>query len=89
MKIEFMHPRHSLTFPADVDEDTTGRTCIDNLVGEGFIPPPASGQPYAIVVQRTNRQLLPQTTMQEAQVVNGDSLCILQQEQGASAEGAR
>lgn len=83
MKIIFLHPTDSLVFPAEVDPDTTGKTCTDNLVAERFIEPPPAGRPYAMAVQRSQRQVLPQMTMQEAGVQDKDALVILQQEQGA------
>ena len=83
MKVSFLHPRDSRAFPADVDHNTTGQTCLDNLVNEKFIEPTPPNRPYAMVVQRTHRQVLPSMTMQEGGVQEQDALAILQQEQGA------
>lgn len=83
MDVTFLHPRDSRTYQADVDAETTGQTCLDNLVKDHFIEPAPSGRPYAMVVQRNNRQILPSMSMQEADVQDNDSLAIFQQEQGA------
>lgn len=85
MKVQFLHPRTSLGFEADVDLETTGKTCLDNLIKERFLEPPQDGRPYGMVLQRTNHQILPTMSMKEAEVHTGDSILILQQEQGARA----
>jgi hypothetical protein len=61
------------------------KTCVDNLVGAKFIESAPDDRPYAMVVQRTQKQALPQMTMQEAGVLDNDSLAILQMERGAAA----
>ncbi len=83
MKVTFLHPRESLTCEADVDPTTTGETCIRGLVGVDFIHEAPTGRPYTLVHTRTQRQVLPTTTMQEAGVNHGDSVAIQQMEQGA------
>ena len=83
MEIVFLHPRTSETFGADVEPNTTGQTCTDNLVHYGFMEPAPPDRPYMMVVARTQRQLLPQMTIQEVGVQDNDALAILQQEQGA------
>lgn len=83
MNVTFLHPRESRTFPADVDPETTGQTCLTNLVSERFLEPPPSGRPYYLVLQRTQRQILPAMTMREAEVQDRDAFAVLQQDQGA------
>jgi hypothetical protein len=84
MKVDFLHPRDSRAFPAEVEQDTTAKTCLDQLTVECFIEPAPKGRPYALVVQRTRQQMLPEMTMRDAGVQNNDALAILQQEQGAA-----
>jgi hypothetical protein len=75
--------RLSRIFPADVDELTTGQTCLDNLVAEKFIEPAEKERPYALVVQRSQAQVLPHMSMQDSGVRDQDALAIILQEQGA------
>ena len=85
MNVVFLHPRDSRAFEARVDADTTGTTCIQGLVDSKFLEPAPRGRPYALLVTRTQQQMLPSTTIQEAGVQESDSLAVLQMEQGASA----
>jgi hypothetical protein len=85
MNVKFLHPRDSRVFAAEVDNNTTVSTCVDNLVSVNFMEPAAAGRPYAMVVQRTQRQALLPMTMQEVGVIDNDSLAILQMERGAKA----
>jgi hypothetical protein len=85
MNLNFLHPRISTAFKADVDATTTGETCIQGLIDAKFIDAPPQGRPYSLVVTRNQKQILPTTTMQEAGVMPGDSLAVLQMEQGAKA----
>lgn len=83
MQITFLHPRDSRTLEADVEPLTNGERCVRGLVESRFIEPPTRNRPYSLVVSRSQRQILPSTTMQQAGVVEGDSLAVLQMEQGA------
>ena len=89
MQVTFLHPRNSISFEADVDHDTTGQTCLEQLGKARFIEPATANRPYALMVQRTRRQLLPHMTMQDGGVQHNDALSILQQEQGATQEHLR
>lgn len=84
MNVTFYHPLDSRVFKADVDKETTVKTCMDNLATERFIEPAPKDRPYAVLVRRTQRQALPQMTMAEAGVEENDDLNILQMERGAS-----
>ena len=84
MLVNFLHPRGSRTYKADVDQGTTVKTCVDNLVGANWLETAPADRPYAMVVQRTQRQALPQMTRSEAGVIENDSLAILQMERGAT-----
>lgn len=83
MTVTFCHPTDSRTFVAQVDPDTTTQACIDGLVAERFLVPADRNRPYALMLQRTNQQLVDSTTMQQAGVRDNDSLVVLQSEQGA------
>ncbi len=83
MQVTFLHPRDSTILEADVDQNTTGERCIRGLLDDKFIDPAPSGRPYGLQVSRTQRQVLPSMTMQQAGVVGGDHLPVLQEEQGA------
>ena len=83
MEVNFLHHRDSKLFNADVDPDTTGETCIRGLIESKFIKKAPSSRPYGLSLNRTNKQILARTTMQEAGVVGGDSIQVLQEEQGA------
>lgn len=83
MKVTFLDPRESRSFQAEVDPQTTGETCIQGLIEANFIQPPPSGLPYSLLVTRTQRQVLPSTTMGDANVQENDALAVLQMEQGA------
>ena len=87
MEVTFFHPRGSYTFPADVDADTTGQTCLENLIEKDFLKPPSDGQPYVLLRKTTNRQILPSMTMEQAGVQDEDGIQVLQQEQGAADTG--
>lgn len=83
MRVIFMHPRDSGTFEADVDDDTSAQTCIDNLVSEKFLPREAKDQPYTLTLDRTQKQILKTMTMSEAGARDNDTISIIQQERGA------
>ncbi len=83
MRVKFLNPHLSTTFSADVDPYTTGGRCIQELIDADFIEQAPVGRPYALQVTRTQRQILPAMTMQDAGVIDNDALAILQMEQGA------
>lgn len=83
MRVTFLHPRDSRDFPADVDDDTDGQTCIDNLVTEKFLAPESKDQPYTLTLERTQKQILKTMKMSEAQARDNDTISIIQQERGA------
>ena len=84
MRVHFLHPRTSTSFGAEVESNTTGQTCIDNLVSSGFLEPAPSGRPYALSVSRNQRQLLPGMSIADAGAQDGDAIAVVQQEQGAT-----
>jgi len=83
MRVIFMHPRDSLTFPAEVEADTTGQTCVDNLVKEEFLTSEPQDRPYTLTLERTQKQILKTMTMGEAEIRDNDTISIVQQERGA------
>ena len=82
MRVTFLHPR-SGTFEAELEEDTTGQTCIDNLVKEKFLDAEQTERPYSLTLERTQKQILKTMTMGEATVRDNDTIVIIQQERGA------
>ena len=85
MTVYFLHPRDSRTFSADIDPETTGTQCIQGLEQARFLASAPPNQPYTLQLQRTQQQILPATSMQEAGVQDNDQLAVLQREQGAQA----
>lgn len=86
MTLNFLHPRTSMTYPAQVAPACTAKLALDQLtspVTGPFLDPPAAGRPYQLVVSRLNAQLAPTQTMAQAGVVDGDVLEVRQQGQGA------
>jgi hypothetical protein len=83
MKATFLHPRTSEAFTADVEPNTTGKTCVDELIKANFIQPPPEGRPYGLLVTRTNKQMLSSMTMEQAGVGPDEIIAIIQMEQGA------
>lgn len=84
MKVNFLHPRDSSTFPAEVDPETTGQTCLAGLIDSKFLSKAPRGRPYSLVITRTQVQVLAQSTMLQSGVQDNDSLAVQQMEQGAS-----
>lgn len=83
MRVTFLHPRDSDSYPADVEEDTTGQTCVDKLVNDKFLDVEPKDRPYSLTLERTQKQILKPMTMNEADVRDNDTIAILQQERGA------
>lgn len=83
LRLGFLHPRTSLACTAEVESTATGETCIQGLIDSNFIEAPPADRPYSLILTRTQRQILPTMTMQEAGVQPGDSLAVLQMEHGA------
>lgn len=83
MQVTFLHPTTSEVFNADVDGHTSGQTCLEGLITEGFLERAQSGRPYAMTLSSSGRQILPQTTMAQAGVADGSVISVVQQEQGA------
>jgi hypothetical protein len=86
MNVTFQHPLKSDVFHATVEPDTTGQDCIDGMVSEGFLLPPADMRPYNMILRRTSTQITASATMESSGVVDGDTIAIQQQEQGGAVE---
>jgi len=84
MELSFLHPRTSMAFKAQVEPSTTGETCIRGLINAQFVDDPPPGRPYSLIVSRTQQQILPSASMQDAGVMPGDVVSVAQNEQGAA-----
>jgi len=86
LRIVVSHPRTSETFEADVSPRCPARVVLTSLQSEAtgpFLEQAPAGQPYALVLSKSGRQLTPNTTMEDAEVVDGDQLEVQQMGQGA------
>lgn len=87
IEVNFTHPRNARLFTAEIDPQCTGQRAIDGLLAgdtQGpFLEPPPAGQPYQLIVKRTQGQIPPNVTFADAGVVNGDVIEIRQAGQGA------
>jgi hypothetical protein len=62
------------TLEAEVRASYTVEQTLDKLLKNAFISPLQPGQEYVLMLRRENRRLLPQQTLREAGVVDGDLL---------------
>ena len=83
MRVVFLHPRGSGTFPAEVDDTTEGRQCIENLIKEAFLDTEPEERPYTLTLARTRKEILRNMTMKEAGVKDNDTIEVDQREKGA------
>jgi hypothetical protein len=88
MEIRFTHPTNSgYIFIADVEPACTGQQAILGLlagdeVNGPFLPTPPPGRPYELVLARTQQQIAPNMSFEEANVIEGDVIDVLQLGQG-------
>lgn len=87
VEVHFAHPRSSSTFTAIVSRECTGQQAINGLLGGDesgpFLHPSPAGQPYELVVKRTQMYILPHMTFEQAGVIDGDVIEVRQAGQGA------
>ena len=87
IEVQFANPRDSRVFIAELDPACTGRQAIQGLLIGGedgpFLEPAPPGRPYGLAVMRTGKQIPPNVSFAEAQVINGDVIEVLQSGQGA------
>jgi hypothetical protein len=88
IELHFLHPRDSTrTFTAEVEADCTAKQAVDGLIaGDGngpFLDKPQDGQPYGLILSRTNQALTPNTTFGQAGAVQGDTVLVTQAARGA------
>jgi hypothetical protein len=84
MKVNFLHPRSSELFSADVAGSCTGADAIKGLLDAGFLTPAPAGMPYGLVSQKTGKEMLPQTSLEEAGVGPDDTISVFQEGRGAA-----
>jgi hypothetical protein len=87
IEVSFTHPRSSIQFTADIDPQCTGQQAVDGLL-EGneqgpFLEQPPAGQPYQLVIKRTQALIPPNLTFAQAGVINKDVIEVRQAGQGA------
>jgi len=80
IKVRFTHPRKSTSYPADVDPLLTAKEAILELLSPSngpFLQPVQYGQEYVLVLSRTKTIISPNTTMDVAGVIDGDTLDVV------------
>lgn len=80
IKVRFTHPRKSTSYPANLDSLLTAKEAIDELLSPSngsFLQPLQHGQEYVLVLSRTKTIISPNTTMDTAGVVDGDTLDVV------------
>jgi hypothetical protein len=88
IELHFLHPRDSArTFSAEVDPQCTAKQAVDGLLAGDdrgpFLDKPQEGQPYGLVLARTNMALTPNMTFVQAGATHGDTLLVTQAARGA------
>ena len=74
IRIKFMDMHGGKTIEAEIRANYTVEQTLDKLLKNAFISPLQPGQEYVLMLRRENRRLLPQQTLREAGVVDGDLL---------------
>ncbi len=80
ISVRFTHPRKSSTFPADVDPTLTAKGALQELLSPTngpFLSPLQLGQEYRLVLNRTKSPIPLHMTMEQAGVVDTDTLVIV------------
>ena len=81
MNVTFGHPKDSTkSLEVDVSPDLTGEKALIGLqtdYGQGaFVPPPAPGRDYLLVVNRTRNQIAPDQKFGSLELVEGEWISI-------------
>ena len=89
MEVQFRHPRTYLLLIADVSPQCSGEQALAGLLsdyGEGpFLSSRGSGEPYELYLRRTETNITPHMTFEEAGVVDGDLIDVLLPMTGAGS----
>jgi hypothetical protein len=88
VKVTFTHPRENgRIFAADINLQCTGQMAIQGLLlgneAGPFLEAAAAGRPYELSVKRTQMNITPNMTFEQAGVVDGDVIEVRQRGQGA------
>ena len=74
IRIRFIDMHGGKQIEAEIRANYTVEQTIDRLVKNSFINPLQPGQEYVLMLKRENRRLLPNQTLRDAGVVDGDLL---------------
>ncbi|MDB4931675.1 MAG: hypothetical protein JWM10_4159 [Myxococcaceae bacterium] len=85
IKVTFLHPRTSDTFPVELGAGTTGQKALDELVKANFIEASNGAMTYALHLQRTNTALPLAAPLAASGAEDGDKIGITETSKGAGA----
>lgn len=83
IKVTFLHPRTSNTFPVELGTATTGQKALDELAKANFVEAPNGAMTYALHLQRTNATLPLAAALASSGVEDGDTIAITETSKGA------
>lgn len=88
LKVTFTHPRENgRSFDASINPQCTGQMAIQGLILGNevgpFLEAAAPGRPYELTVKRTQMNITPNMTFEQAEVQDGDVIEVRQRGQGA------
>jgi hypothetical protein len=88
VKVTFTHPRDGgRSFDANINPQCTGQMAIQGLLlgdeGGAFLEAAAPGRPYELAVKRSQTNIPPNMTFEQAGVQDGDVIEVRQSGQGA------
>jgi hypothetical protein len=86
LKLNFIHPRTSIGYSADVAPECTGAVALQGLQSPAtgpFLDPAPQGRPYELVVARSNKMIPATQSFAEAECQTGDTIEVRQSGQGA------
>jgi hypothetical protein len=86
LKLNFLHPRTSTNFSADVSPECTGAIALQGLQSPAtgpFLDPEPQGRPYELVLARGSKMITSTQSFADAQCQTGDTIEIRQSGQGA------
>lgn len=81
--VEFLHPRSSQAFRAEVGPATTGQQALDGLARASFIDPAGSGRAYALQHVRTGRTVPLSASLAGSGVQDQDQVAVTETSAGA------
>jgi hypothetical protein len=87
IEVTFTHPRNQTSFTAFLSPQCTGQAAIQGLLAGNrngpFLEPTSPERPYELAIKRTQQAITPNTTFEEAGVVNNDVIEVRQRGTGA------